>query len=161
MKRMWNGNPVQIGSCLRNCKLSRENRWPLFTPSHFLEEGKANTGTQARKPANFVRTKFSEEKLLSMRFCILFLFLLTGSVWAQSDNSEQLEEILLRGNFAGSVNPGYSIQTISDSILSSEYQSLGELLEKQSNLYFKQNGYGMVSSISLRRRGAKLSRKNL
>ena len=27
---------------------------------------------------------------------------------------------------------------------------MGELLEKQSNLYFKQNGYGMVSSISLR-----------
>ncbi|MGA9270433.1 MAG: TonB-dependent receptor [Lutimonas sp.] len=85
-----------------------------------------------------------------MRFSILFIFFSIGCVLAQSGKPEQLEEILLRGNFAGSVNPGYSIQTISDSILSSDYQSLGELLEKQSNLYFKQNGYGMVSSISLR-----------
>lgn len=85
-----------------------------------------------------------------MRSSILFIFLSVGCVLAQTGKTEQLEEILLRGNFAGSINPGYSIQTISDSILNSDYQSLGELLEKQSNLYFKQNGYGMVSSISLR-----------
>ncbi len=85
-----------------------------------------------------------------MRLSILFIFFSVGCLLAQSGKSEQLEEILLRGNFAGSVNPGYSIQTISDSLLNSDYQSLGELLEKQANLYFKQNGYGMVSSISLR-----------
>lgn len=85
-----------------------------------------------------------------MRLFILFVFFSFGAALAQSGKSEQLEEILLRGNFAGSVNPGYSIQTISDSLLNSDYQSLGELLERQSNLYFKQNGYGMVSSISLR-----------
>jgi iron complex outermembrane receptor protein len=93
---------------------------------------------------------FSEEKQLYMRTFILCFLLSSGYAFGQTHESERLQEILLRGNFAKTVNPGYSIQVIGDSILRSDYQSLGMLLQEQANLYFKQNGYGMVSSISLR-----------
>ena len=85
-----------------------------------------------------------------MRVLILFMLWSLATVQAQTDPGEELEEILLRGNFAASVNPGYDMQLISDSILVTDYRTLGEVLEQQANLYFKQNGYGMVSSISLR-----------
>ena len=85
-----------------------------------------------------------------MRVLILFLLWSLATVQAQTDPGEELEEILLRGNFAASVNPGYDMQLISDSILVTDYRTLGEVLQQQANLYFKQNGYGMVSSISLR-----------
>ena len=87
---------------------------------------------------------------MSMRTFILWYLLALGCAYGQSEPTERLEEILLRGNFAEAVNPGYSIEVISDSILRSDYLSLGDLLQNRSNLYFKQNGYGMVSSISLR-----------
>ena len=85
-----------------------------------------------------------------MRTTLLIIFLSVRLLCAQTDQREELDEIIIKGNFAETVNPGYSIQVISDSILKSDYQSLGELLQNQVNLYFKQNGYGMVSSISLR-----------
>ena len=85
-----------------------------------------------------------------MRTTLLIIFLSVRLLSAQTDQREELDEIIVKGNFAETVNPGYSIQVISDSILKSDYQSLGELLQNQVNLYFKQNGYGMVSSISLR-----------
>ena len=85
-----------------------------------------------------------------MRVLILFLLWSLATVQAQTDPGEELEEILLRGNFAASVNPGYDMQLISDSILVTDYRTLGEVLQQQANLYFKQNGYGKVSSISLR-----------
>lgn len=70
------------------------------------------------------------------------------------DTINKLDEIFLKGRFSSNLNEGYSIESISDSILKSSYQSLGNLLQNNSNLYFKQNGYGMVSSISLRGTGA-------
>jgi iron complex outermembrane receptor protein len=85
-----------------------------------------------------------------MRVLSLFLLFSLALAHAQTEPGEQLQEILLKGNFAASVNPGYAIQVVADSILISDYKSLGELLQQQANLYFKQNGYGMVSSISLR-----------
>ena len=86
-----------------------------------------------------------------MKNIITFLILLTFSFsFSQNDSINKLEEIVLKGNFSPSLNSGYSIAIISDSILNSEYQNLGSLLQNQVNLYFKQNGNGMVSSISLR-----------
>lgn len=87
----------------------------------------------------------------------LFSFFLTFIcvvAYAQNNYSNELEEIVLRGNFSPTLSSGYTLETISDSILKSSYQSLGNLLQNTSNLYFKQNGNGMVSSISLRGTGA-------
>jgi len=79
-------------------------------------------------------------------FCVL--------AYTQNNYTNELEEIVLKGNFSPTLNSGYSTETISDSILKSTYQSFGNLLQNTSNLYFKQNGNGMVSSISLRGTGA-------
>ena len=82
---------------------------------------------------------------------IPFLFLISFvSLIAQNDSINQLEEIVLKGSFSPVLNSGYRVEVIKDSILNSNSQSLGNLLQDQMNLYFKQNGNGMVSSISLR-----------
>ena len=73
-----------------------------------------------------------------------------GTVYSQIDSINKLDEVVLRGNFSPVMNSGYEVQVITDSILRSNYISLGELLQQQANFYFKQNGAGMVSSISLR-----------
>ncbi len=82
---------------------------------------------------------------------ILPLFLLTfATLFSQNNSVNKLEEIVLKGNFSPSLNSGYTIEVIKDSVLKNNFQSLGNLLQDQANLYFKQNGNGMVSSISLR-----------
>ncbi len=85
-----------------------------------------------------------------MKRLYLLLIFASGIIYAQSDSINKLDEIILKGNFSPVINSGYEVQVIPDSILSSGYESLGNLLQKQANFYFKQNGNGMVSSISLR-----------
>ena len=85
-----------------------------------------------------------------MRWILLLLFLSFGTAHSQDGSINNLDEIVLKGNFSPAVNSGYEVQVISDSILKDSYESLGNLLQKQANFYFKQNGNGMVSSISLR-----------
>ncbi|MGI9532844.1 TonB-dependent receptor plug domain-containing protein [Lutimonas sp.] len=85
-----------------------------------------------------------------MKKQLYILFLIFGALYAQNDKVNNLDEIVLKGNFSPVVNSGYEVQLISDSILKNSYESLGNLLQKQANFYFKQNGNGMVSSISLR-----------
>ena len=90
-----------------------------------------------------------------MRYILsLFFSFLCVILNAQNNDTNELEEIVLKGNFSPILNSGYNIETISDSILKSTYESFGNLLQNNSNLYFKQNGNGMVSSISLRGTGA-------
>ena len=90
-----------------------------------------------------------------MRYILSFFFsFICGWAHTQNDQTNELKEIILKGNFSPTLNVGYSLETIPDSILKSSYQSLGSLLQNNSNLYFKQNGNGMVSSISLRGTGA-------
>ena len=82
---------------------------------------------------------------------ITSIFLMVFAIsHSQNDSINKLEEIVLLGSFSPSLNSGYSIEVISDSILKNNNHSLGNLLQNQANLYFKQNGNGMVSSISLR-----------
>jgi vitamin B12 transporter len=70
--------------------------------------------------------------------------------FGQNDSVHKLEEIVLKGSFSPILNSGYHVEVINDSILENVNQSLGNLLQNQVNLYFKQNGNGMVSSIALR-----------
>ena len=82
---------------------------------------------------------------------IVFIFLFGfGMIYSQNDSINKLDEIVLMGSFSPVVNSGYEVRVIGDSILKNSYESLGVLLQKQANFYFKQNGNGMVSSISLR-----------
>ncbi len=83
---------------------------------------------------------------------LLITFLLTTGLkgFSQNDSLNKLEEVILYGNFSPSLSSGYSVKVINDSVLKSENISLGILLQKKLNLYLKENGNGMVSSISLR-----------
>jgi len=82
---------------------------------------------------------------------LTLIFLLISAIsFSQKDSINPLEEIVLKGSFSPILNTGYTVEVISDSILKSNNQSLGNLLQDHANLYFKQNGNGMVSSIALR-----------
>ncbi|MDZ7615123.1 MAG: TonB-dependent receptor plug domain-containing protein [Flavobacteriaceae bacterium] len=81
-------------------------------------------------------------------FLILFLFGQYGI--AQFDSINELEEVMLYGRFSDALQSGYTNVTFSDSILSTELSGLGHFLQKETNLYFKEYGLGMVSTISLR-----------
>ena len=88
-----------------------------------------------------------------MKYTIVFFFI--GAItFAQTDTIHLLDEVKLYGNFSPQINSGYQVQILNDSVLNTKQQSLGNLLQNQANLYFKQNGNGMVSSISLRGSGA-------
>ncbi len=80
----------------------------------------------------------------------LFSIFIVNFCVGQVDSINHLEEIVLKGSFSPVLNSGYHVEVIQDSILENENQSLGNLLQNQANLYFKQNGNGMVSSIALR-----------
>lgn len=86
---------------------------------------------------------------MSRSITSLFLLIFVQVV-AQNDSINLLDEILLKGSFSTTLNSGYRIEKLNDSILTGNFQSLGNLLQNEVNLYFKQNGNGMVSSISLR-----------
>ena len=85
---------------------------------------------------------------------ILFFFFISINIFSQNENINLLDEVKLHGNLSRSINCGYSFKVIKDSTLVNNAQTLGDLLQQHSNIYFKQNGNGMVSSISLRGTGA-------
>ena len=89
-----------------------------------------------------------------MKWYRLLFFLCFGMLQSQNDKINELDEIVLRGKFSSLFNDGYQTKVINDSIFESELNSLGHVLQKEANFYFKQNGFGMVSSISLRGTGA-------
>ncbi len=83
-----------------------------------------------------------------------YILFFSGVLFAQNDSINLLDEVKLYGNFSAKINAGYQIKILNDSVINNQQQSLGNLLQNQANLYFKQNGNGMVSSISLRGSGA-------
>lgn len=85
-----------------------------------------------------------------MKLSVFLIFFGFGLVFSQNDSINKLDEIVLRGNFSPVVNSGYKVSILADSLLNKSFKSLGDLLQEQANFYFKQNGNGMVSSISLR-----------
>lgn len=88
-----------------------------------------------------------------MRPLLLFLFI-SFNAFAQNDSINLLNEVKLHGNFSKKLNAGYQIKILQEETLNNSVKSLGDLLQSQANIYFKENGKGMVSSISLRGSGA-------
>jgi iron complex outermembrane receptor protein len=85
-----------------------------------------------------------------MKLSVFLFFLGFGLLYSQNDSINELDEIILRGSFSPVLNSGYKVSVLTDSLLNKGYKSLGNLLQQEANFYFKQNGNGMVSSISLR-----------
>lgn len=69
---------------------------------------------------------------------------------AQLDSIQKLDEVVLSDVKLKRFASGYKITTLNDSILEKSPWSLTDLLRYNSNIYFKENGYGMVSSPSFR-----------
>ena len=66
------------------------------------------------------------------------------------DSIQQLDEVVLSDIKLNRYSVGYKTTVLGDSILNNNGRSLTDLLRFNSNIYFKENGYGMVSSASFR-----------
>lgn len=91
-----------------------------------------------------------------MKNLLLYLFFLIGfkSVLGQQNPIVQLEEVVVSDSRLKRFSGGVKVETLKDSILQRTEGSLTSALLFNSNLYFKENGYGMVSSPSFRGTGA-------
>nr|WP_321228256.1 TonB-dependent receptor [uncultured Psychroserpens sp.] len=84
---------------------------------------------------------------------LFFLFLLFSSLaWTQTtlDSIQKLDEVVLSDVKLKQYAKGYKLTVLSDSLLRKNKTSLTDVLRFNSNIYFKENGYGMVSSPSFR-----------
>ncbi|TXD84698.1 TonB-dependent receptor [Subsaximicrobium wynnwilliamsii] len=66
------------------------------------------------------------------------------------DSIQRLDEVLLSDVKLTRYASGLKIETLTDSVLQKNKRSFTDLLRYNSNIYFKENGYGMVSSPSFR-----------
>ncbi|MFD0837034.1 TonB-dependent receptor plug domain-containing protein [Mariniflexile aquimaris] len=86
----------------------------------------------------------------------LILFLLFTSTWLHgfsqfiTDSIQVLDEVVLSDSKLIKYASGVKQTVLNDSVLKQNSKSLTTLLAFNSNLYFKENGYGMVSSPSFR-----------
>ncbi|MEH6535679.1 MAG: TonB-dependent receptor [Psychroserpens sp.] len=89
-----------------------------------------------------------------MKQIILFYFLLLycSVAWSQTtlDSIQKLDEVVLSDVKLKRYANGYKLTVLSDSILRKNNTSLTDVLRFNSNIYFRENGYGMVSSPSFR-----------
>ncbi|OIQ22906.1 TonB-dependent siderophore receptor [Lacinutrix sp. MedPE-SW] len=89
-----------------------------------------------------------------MKKRILFLFaIFCGlSCLAQTklDSIQNLDEVVLNDSKLIENGKGFKITVLNDSVLSKNNTSFTNLLRFNSNIYFKENGFGMVSSPSFR-----------
>lgn len=67
-----------------------------------------------------------------------------------TDSIQYLDEVVLSDTKLRAYTSGVKVRVLNDSVLANNAQSLTGLLAFNSNLYFKENGYGMVSSPSFR-----------
>lgn len=83
-------------------------------------------------------------------FFIISLFLYASKGYAQLDSLQLLPEVILSDVKLRDFSQGISVQTISDSTALKSTTSLTNLLQQESQIYFRENGPGGVSSASFR-----------
>ncbi|SHF90241.1 iron complex outermembrane recepter protein [Arenibacter palladensis] len=88
-----------------------------------------------------------EKKQIFLFFIGLLAF---AQVFGQSDGVIVLDEVVLSDAKLLHFSKGAKIRVVNDSIQQKSGSSLTDLLRYNSNIYFKENGYGMVSSASFR-----------
>jgi vitamin B12 transporter len=77
------------------------------------------------------------------------LFLCATSLYAQIDSIQELDEVLLSDTKLNDYSEGFKLLKLSDSVAQNN-SSLTDMLRYNTSMYFKENGYGMVSSPSFR-----------
>jgi iron complex outermembrane receptor protein len=87
-----------------------------------------------------------------MKNLIIILFILLGvnAVFGQRDSVILLEEVVLSDSKLLQFSVGLKVTQIKDSVMQRNRGMLTDNLQFNSPIYFKQNGYGMVSSASFR-----------
>ena len=87
-----------------------------------------------------------------MKGLYLFIasFICSASLCAQLDSIQYLNEVVLVDSKLEEFSEGYTLTKISDTVISRNPVSLSDLLNFNSNIYIKENGYGMVASPSFR-----------
>ncbi|MBT8296286.1 MAG: TonB-dependent receptor plug domain-containing protein, partial [Gramella sp.] len=89
---------------------------------------------------------------------IYLLFIFIGGCYikssAQNDSINWLEEVILSDVKLTSNSSGQLVKELSDSLIQQNEPFLTSLLKFNSPFYFRENGYGMVSSASVRGTGA-------
>ncbi|HLW63196.1 MAG TPA: Plug domain-containing protein, partial [Flavobacterium sp.] len=82
---------------------------------------------------------------------ISFTFsLLTLALFGQENSSIQLEELIIEHQKISNQSKSQRTIVLNDSLIDRNTGTFTEFLQKNSNIYFKENGYGMVSSPSFR-----------
>ncbi len=81
---------------------------------------------------------------------IVVVFLKVNLILAQKDSIIHLDEIVLPITTLKNFSKGYYTKILTDTIVKQNGISLTDVLRYNSFIYFKENGYGMVSSPSFR-----------
>ena len=90
-----------------------------------------------------------------MKVVILFIAsLVCLGGFSQESIVNSIEEVEIYSRFSSNYHVGNSVSFLNDSILKMNNGSLAQILAKHANLYFKENGAGMLASVSLRGSGA-------
>ena len=71
-----------------------------------------------------------------------FLVLCAGQIYAQLDSIQYLDEVLIIDSKLNEYATGFKLIQISDTIIKRDPSSLTDVLRFNSNIYFKENGYG-------------------
>lgn len=85
------------------------------------------------------------KKLVFSSFVLICQF-----VWAQNHEIINLKEVIVSDATLYINNKSQSIQVLDDSVINKNQASLSNLLNYNSVLYFKENGRGMLSTVSFR-----------
>ncbi|WP_417875923.1 TonB-dependent receptor plug domain-containing protein [Winogradskyella sediminis] len=89
-----------------------------------------------------------------MRYRLLLFFVLLIGNLAQAqivtDSVQHLDEVVLSDAKLKRYSKGYKLSILKDSLLQKNKASFTDLLRFNTNIYFKENGFGMVSSPSFR-----------
>lgn len=83
-------------------------------------------------------------------YTVLFFLFCQASAFAQLDSIQRLPEVVLSDVRLVNFSNGFKLEKLNDSVVRRNQASLTETLRYNSAIYFKENGYGMVSSPSFR-----------
>ncbi|NEV93380.1 TonB-dependent receptor [Psychroflexus sp. YR1-1] len=85
----------------------------------------------------------------SISFCVFACFF-TGLGYAQLDSIQKLDEVFVVDRQINRFSTGQLVYTLSGSTLQDSPGTLTDVLQQNTPIFFKQNGYGMVSSPAFR-----------
>jgi len=81
---------------------------------------------------------------------VLTVVLCGSHMLCQEDMKVSVDEILLSDTKLNQFSTGYKLQMLQDTLSETDYSTFTDLLRYQSMIFFRENGYGSVSSASFR-----------